>query len=72
MTRSMKERPAGLSRTQFDCACEKGDGNWLYVVEFATEPGKARVLRIQNPFAQARTFTFDYGWSQIAQGEPPP
>lgn len=72
MTRSMKERPVGLSRTQFDCAREKGDGYWLYVVEFATEPGKARVLRIQNPFAQARTFTFDHGWSQIAQGEPPP
>ena len=38
--------PVGLSHTQFDCAREKGDAYWLYVVEYATDPAQARVLRI--------------------------
>ena len=71
MTSSLEHRPVGISRAQFDCARAKGDAYWLYVVERATDPGKARVLRIQNPIAHVRTFTFDQGWSQIAQTEPP-
>jgi hypothetical protein len=71
MTGSLLDRPVGLSCTQFDRAREKGDAYWLYVVEHATDPEQARVLRIQNPVALARTFTFDRGWSQIAQNDPP-
>ena len=71
MTGSLKDRPVGLSHTQFNYAREKGDAYWLYVVERATDPAQAHVLRIQNPVAHARTFTFDSGWSQIAQTEPP-
>ncbi len=71
MTGSLENRPVGISRTQFDCARAKGDAYWLYVVEHATDPEKARVLRIQNPVAHARTFTFDKGWSHIARTEPP-
>jgi hypothetical protein len=71
MTGSLENRPVGISRTQFDCARAKGDAYWLYVVEHATDPEKARVLRIQNPVGHARTFTFDKGWSQIARTEPP-
>lgn len=71
MTGSLKNRPVGISRAQFEYARAKGDAYWLYVVEHATDPGKARVLRIQNPIAHARTFTFDQGWSQIARTEPP-
>lgn len=71
MTSSLEHRPVGISRAQFDCARAKGDAYWLYVVEHATDPGKARVLRIQNPIAHARTFTFDHGWRQIARTEPP-
>lgn len=71
MTGSLEDRPVGLSHAQFDCAREKGDAYWLYVVEHATAPAQARVLRIQNPVAHIRTFTFDRGWSQIAQTEPP-
>jgi hypothetical protein len=67
MTGSLEDRPVGLSQTQFDCAREKGDAYWLYVVEYAADPAKARVLRIQDPVAHARTFTFDRGWRQIAQ-----
>lgn len=71
MTGNLEDRPVGLSRTQFECAREKGDAYWLYVVEHATDPAQARVLRIQNPFANARTFTFDHGWGEIARTEPP-
>lgn len=71
MTGSLKNRPVGLSCTQFDYARAKGDAFWLYVVEHATDSEKARVLRIQNPVAHARTFTFDHGWSEIARTDPP-
>lgn len=71
MTGSLEDRPVGLSRTQFDCARERGAAYWLYVVEYATDPVKSQVLRIQDPIAHARTFTFDHGWSQIARTEPP-
>ena len=67
MTGSLENRPAGLSHTQFDYARAKGDAFWLYVVEHATDPENARVLRIQNPIGHARTFTFDQGWRSIAQ-----
>lgn len=70
MTGSLEDRPVGLSRTQFEYAREKGDAYWLYVVEHATDSAKARVLRIQDPVAHTRTFTFDRGWSQIARLEP--
>jgi len=71
MTGTLQDRPVGLSHTQFDCAREKGDAYWLYVVERATDPEQARVLRIQNPVGHARTFTFDHGWSGIARTDPP-
>ncbi len=71
MTGTLKDRPVGLSHTQFNYARERGDAFWLYVVEHATDRAKARVLRIQNPTAHARTFTFDHGWGLIAQTEPP-
>jgi hypothetical protein len=71
MTGSLDDRPVGLSHTQFECAQERGAAYWLYVVEYATNPAKARVLRIQDPIAHARTFTFDRGWAEIAQTEPP-
>ncbi|WP_197346534.1 sacsin N-terminal ATP-binding-like domain-containing protein [Ralstonia pseudosolanacearum] len=67
MTGSLESRPVGLSRTQFDYARNKGEAYWLYVVENATDPAKARVLRIRNPAGHVRTFTFDRGWRQIAQ-----
>ncbi|WP_342379419.1 DUF3883 domain-containing protein [Myxococcus stipitatus] len=72
MTRSLEDRPVGLSHTQFDCAREKGDAYWLYVVEYATDPARARVLKIQNPVALARTFTFDRGWRNVAAETRPP
>lgn len=67
MTGTLEDRPVGLSRVQFDFAREKGDAYWLYVVEHAADPAQVRLLRIQNPFGHARTFTFDHGWSALAQ-----
>ena len=66
MTGTLEDRPVGLSYTQFECAREKGDAYWLYVVEHATQ-AQARVLKIQNPVGYVRTFTFDHGWSGIAR-----
>lgn len=65
MTGSLRDRPVGLSRTQFDCARERGDAYWLYVVERAGE-SDARIVRIQDPAGKARSFTFDRGWLDIA------
>ncbi|OMG62217.1 hypothetical protein AUR61_017565 [Stutzerimonas balearica] len=71
MTGSLDDRPVGLSHTQFDLAREKGDAYWLYIVEYARTPEQARVIRIQNPAALSKTFTFDKGWRQIALTDPP-
>jgi hypothetical protein len=65
MTGSLRDRPVGISRTQFDCAQKRGDAYWLYVVERAGETD-ARIVRIQDPAGKARTFTFDRGWLDIA------
>lgn len=70
MTGSLKDRPVVLSRTQFDCARERGADYWLYIVEHATDAARARVLRVQDLVACARTFTFDQGWADVATVEP--
>lgn len=71
MKGSLKERPVGLSLRQFNCARDKGDAYWLYIVEHATDPALTQILRIQNPVGLARTFTFDHGWRQIALEDIP-
>jgi len=48
---------------------EKREAYWLYVVEGASDIEKARILKIQDPAGQARTFTFDRGWISIAQAD---
>jgi len=65
MTGSLRERPVGLSHTQFECAQKHGNAYWLYVVERAGM-ADARIVRIQDPAGRARTFTFDHGWLDIA------
>jgi hypothetical protein len=67
MTGSLEDRPVGMSRAQFDFAREKGDAYWLYVVEYASDVERERILRIQDPVGHARTFTFDHGWVAVAQ-----
>ena len=60
------DRPVTMSHTQFELAQEKGDAYWLYVVEHAGDPERIWLLRIQDPAGQARTFTFDQGWAEVA------
>ena len=68
MKGSLEDRPVGLSRTQFECAQTHGKAFWLYVVENAGTPKQARILRIPDPAGNAGTFTFDRGWTAIAEG----
>ena len=65
MTGSLRDRPVGLSHTQFDCAREHGQAYWMYVVERAGAKD-ARIIRVQDPAGKARTFTFDHGWLDVA------
>ena len=65
MTGTLRDRPVGLSRTQFECARQRGGAYWLYVVERAGT-GDAEIVRIQDPVGKATTFTFDYGWRAVA------
>ena len=67
MKGTMRDRPVGLSRPQFEAAREYGPSYWLYVVEKAGSPAWARVVRIQDPAGRARTFTFDHGWLGMAE-----
>lgn len=70
MTGTLRDRPVGLSHTQFEWARQHGAAFWLYVVEQVSTHDGARILRIQDPVAHARTFTFDHGWADIAKIEP--
>jgi hypothetical protein len=65
MTGSLRNRPVGLSRTQFEFARDHGEAYWLYVVEHAGTDS-ATILCIQDPAGKARTFTFDHGWVALA------
>lgn len=56
-----------LTDEQFRKAACEGDRYWLYVVEFAGDPEKTLVNRIQNPAGKARYFTFDSGWQKVAK-----
>ena len=69
MTGDLTGRPVGLSHTQFDWAREHHDAYWLYVVENASDPARARIVRIQDPAGKAQTFTFDHGWLSVAEVE---
>lgn len=66
MRGSLENRPATLTRTQFEFAQKKQDAFWLYVVENVGGPD-AKVIRIQNPAGKAKTFTFDRGWRNATE-----
>jgi hypothetical protein len=65
MTAGLSDRPVGLSHTQFGCAKMRGSAYWLYVVERANTDNP-RLIRIQDPAGKAKTYTFDYGWLEVA------
>lgn len=66
MVGTLDSHPVTMSRRQFLTAQERGDTFWLYVVELATSEAP-RILRIQDPAGNARSFTFDHGWRDIAR-----
>jgi hypothetical protein len=69
MTGQWRDRSVGLSRAQFECARLRGVAYWLYVVECAGTKGSENVRPIQDPAGKAKTFTFDHGWLEIAEGD---
>ena len=66
MRGGLDDRPVFLSRTQFDAAWIHGEAYWLYIVEYASIPEKAALLRIQDPAGKGMNFAFDRGWRVIA------
>jgi hypothetical protein len=56
-----------ISRSQFRKALKEGPTFWLYVVEFALEPNRARIYAIQDPAELVDEFWFDGGWREFAK-----
>lgn len=71
MTGTLEDRPVGLSSVQFEFARQHAEQFWLYVVERAGDPDRARIVKINDPVGKTGTFTFDKGWSSVAEFDPP-
>jgi hypothetical protein len=71
MKGTLEDRPVGLSSVQFEFARQHGEQFWLYVVERADDPDRARIIKIKDPAGKTGTFTFDKGWSSVAEMEAP-
>lgn len=65
MVGTLASHPVGMSKAQFEKAMKEKSNFWLYIVENATSE-EPRILKIQDPAGNARTFTFDEGWREIA------
>ncbi len=65
MTGTLDDRPVGMSAVQFECAQDRGNSYWLYVVERAGTDGP-QLVAIQDPAGKAKTFMFDRGWRSVA------
>ena len=61
------ELGVGLKKRQFSEAWTERDGYWLYVVEFARDPERARVYPIQSPAEKVDEFFFDQNWRDVAE-----
>ena len=67
MSGTLQDRPATLTKRQFECAQQERDSYWLYIVENAGDAEEANIVKINDPAGWARTFTFDQGWKEVAQ-----
>ena len=67
MSGTFENRPATLSKTQFEFAQKHQGAYWLYVVENAGDPAQRNLVRIKNPAGKAQTFTFDRGWVELSE-----
>lgn len=71
-TTAWPARGVPVSRHQFEKNIEEDDDFWLYVVEFATDPQRARVIPIRNPASAVDYFVFDPGWEHLVDRQPNP
>ncbi|NNU50449.1 DUF3883 domain-containing protein [Rhizobium sp. WYCCWR 11279] len=67
MSAALSDRPVALSKAQIEYARRFGSRYWLYIVEYAADDQRARLLKICDPFGAARMFTFDRGWVNAAE-----
>lgn len=56
-----------LSQRQMEQARKDGGIFWLYVVEYAEDDERARILRIHDPASRVSYFGFDGGWRAVAE-----
>ena len=63
-------RGVGLRPAQARAAWELDDRYWVYVVEHATDPTRARVHALQNPIKRSTAFQIDAGWGALAERAP--
>ena len=68
-TDAWPQRGIPVSRSQMEKNREMGQEFWLYVVEYAGSPDRARVLPIQDPGSAVDYFVFDPGWRNLATGD---
>ena len=68
MSATMENRPATMTRTQFEKAQEEREAFWLYVLENA-DSDSPHLVKIQDPAGKGQTFTFDKGWLAVAVSE---
>jgi sacsin len=59
--------PVVLGANYYSAARTFGRNFWLYVVEHALDPARARIHRVHDPVSRVARFVFDHRWS--AQGE---
>jgi len=66
LSEDWSEQGVTLSKRQLVENQERGDEFWLYVVEYATDDSRARIITIRNPFDQCGSFVFDQGWEALS------
>ncbi len=64
-------RGVGVSRRQFEENLEQDTLYWLYVVEYAGDPARETLYRIQNPAYSVSYFMFDGNWVALSESDPP-
>jgi hypothetical protein len=60
------ERGVTLSKRQLEENQSRGSEFWLYVVEYAGDSARARVIPVRNPYERAGSFVFDGGWAGLS------
>jgi hypothetical protein len=54
-----------ISAQQFALAWRERERYWLYVVEFANDPNRRRVTRLQDPVGKTTQYRVDSGWRAL-------